>query len=328
MDKKYEIGNFIYQLRTERGYTQKELGALLSVTDKAVSKWETGAAVPRMKVLRQLAAALGCTPEELLLGRRSGNAGKPEESTESTHREIERGESERRRKRWRRRVRNVLLCALAVLTVLVCVLGLRQGVWSGSVFFSATRDGERTTYVGRDRSRTAEVLRDGEQGAIEIRSGEDGTATFPFEVAMNGSVKTVKITSENGDAILRGTYSAGKWMVVKAGDTAAERPDGDLDLLPAGFSDEAILNMAAENVGNRLSGKRREVLLGTLFLLLGLAVNEAAGLVTVIDRELMTIFYEGARGLRASEATQIISSVLGIAVFVLGAVFYRFVLFS
>ena len=82
MEKRYEIGNFIYQLRTERGYTQKELGALLGVTDKAVSKWETGAALPRMEVLRQLAIVLGCTQEELFLGRRIRRTDAPDAEPE------------------------------------------------------------------------------------------------------------------------------------------------------------------------------------------------------------------------------------------------------
>ena len=70
MDNNYEVGNFLYQMRAERGLTQKELAAMLGVTDKAVSKWETGAAAPRRAVLRQLAEILGCTQEELLEGRR------------------------------------------------------------------------------------------------------------------------------------------------------------------------------------------------------------------------------------------------------------------
>ena len=70
MDKRFAIGNFIYELRREKGWTQKELGDLLGVTNKAVSKWETGAALPRVEYLRDLAAILGCTQEELFLGRR------------------------------------------------------------------------------------------------------------------------------------------------------------------------------------------------------------------------------------------------------------------
>ncbi len=74
MERKYESGNFIYLLRTEKGYTQEQVAKMLGVTNKAVSKWETGAAVPRMDHLVRLAEILGCTQEELYLGRRKTDA--------------------------------------------------------------------------------------------------------------------------------------------------------------------------------------------------------------------------------------------------------------
>ncbi len=36
------FGNFVAQLRKEKGLTQKELAEVLFVSDKAVSKWERG----------------------------------------------------------------------------------------------------------------------------------------------------------------------------------------------------------------------------------------------------------------------------------------------
>ena len=39
---KSKFGAFVAQLRKEKGYTQKELAEKLFISDKAVSKWETG----------------------------------------------------------------------------------------------------------------------------------------------------------------------------------------------------------------------------------------------------------------------------------------------
>lgn len=41
MDQK-EIGGFIATLRKDKGFTQEELGTYLGVTNKTVSRWETG----------------------------------------------------------------------------------------------------------------------------------------------------------------------------------------------------------------------------------------------------------------------------------------------
>ena len=70
VDWNYQVGNFICQLRNKKGLTQKELGERLGVSNKAVSKWENGAALPRVSLIPKLADELGCTQEELFLGVR------------------------------------------------------------------------------------------------------------------------------------------------------------------------------------------------------------------------------------------------------------------
>ena len=50
----YDFGNFIYNLRKEKGFSQNELGSVLGVTNKAVSKWETGESKPALKQLSKL----------------------------------------------------------------------------------------------------------------------------------------------------------------------------------------------------------------------------------------------------------------------------------
>ena len=62
----YSFGNFVSSLRLRRGLSQKELGALVGVSNKAVSKWENGAAKPQAAVCKKLAYALGITLDELL----------------------------------------------------------------------------------------------------------------------------------------------------------------------------------------------------------------------------------------------------------------------
>lgn len=41
MDRK-SVGAFIRAMRKEKGYTQKQLGDMISLSDRAVSRWENG----------------------------------------------------------------------------------------------------------------------------------------------------------------------------------------------------------------------------------------------------------------------------------------------
>lgn len=61
-------GQFISRVRTEKGMTQKELAQKVGVTDKAVSKWETGRGMPDISSLDALCNALDVSVNELLSG--------------------------------------------------------------------------------------------------------------------------------------------------------------------------------------------------------------------------------------------------------------------
>lgn len=63
---KYKLGNEICKLREDKGMTQGELAVELDVTDKAVSKWENGQAIPRIDKFELLADALDTSVEYLL----------------------------------------------------------------------------------------------------------------------------------------------------------------------------------------------------------------------------------------------------------------------
>ena len=70
----YKVGNLIAKLREDRGMSQSELGSLLGVTNKAVSRWENGRGYPDTSLLLKLSEILGITVDELLRGQLSSTA--------------------------------------------------------------------------------------------------------------------------------------------------------------------------------------------------------------------------------------------------------------
>ena len=69
MDPK-KTGEFIALLRREQGMTQKDLAEKLNVSDKAISRWETGKGFPETGLLMTISDALGISVGELLSGQR------------------------------------------------------------------------------------------------------------------------------------------------------------------------------------------------------------------------------------------------------------------
>ena len=64
------IGNFIAQLRKQNGLTQEQLGEQIGVTNKTVSRWETGVYMPPADALMKMSELFGVTVNELLSGKR------------------------------------------------------------------------------------------------------------------------------------------------------------------------------------------------------------------------------------------------------------------
>lgn len=62
------IGRFIAERRKEQGLTQSQLAERLNVTDKAISKWETGRGLPDAASMLPLCKLLGITVNDLLSG--------------------------------------------------------------------------------------------------------------------------------------------------------------------------------------------------------------------------------------------------------------------
>lgn len=64
------IGEFIADCRKEKGLTQLQLAEKLNITNRAVSKWETGKSCPDVSLMLELCNVLGITVNELLSGER------------------------------------------------------------------------------------------------------------------------------------------------------------------------------------------------------------------------------------------------------------------
>ena len=65
-----KIGKFIAECRKQKGLTQMQLAEKLGITDKAISKWERGIAMPDSSIMLQLCEILGISVNELLSGEK------------------------------------------------------------------------------------------------------------------------------------------------------------------------------------------------------------------------------------------------------------------
>ena len=71
MIERKTIGALIAKLRKERGMTQKQLGDLLYVSDKTVSRWEHDECLPELSLIPVLAEIFEITSDELIRGERN-----------------------------------------------------------------------------------------------------------------------------------------------------------------------------------------------------------------------------------------------------------------
>lgn len=72
MDKK-KTGILIKEARISKNYTQSELGDLLGVTNKAVSRWENGESFPDIGILENLSGILGIKIQDIVVGEISAD---------------------------------------------------------------------------------------------------------------------------------------------------------------------------------------------------------------------------------------------------------------
>lgn len=87
-----KIGKFIAERRRNVNLTQLQLSEKLGITDKAISKWERGIAMPDTSIMIELCDILGISVNELLKGEKNNmenNEAKNEELLLTMAKEIE-----------------------------------------------------------------------------------------------------------------------------------------------------------------------------------------------------------------------------------------------
>ena len=113
MDKK-KTGNLIREARQCKNYTQSELGRMLGVTNKAVSRWENGESFPDIGVLESLSHLLELPIQDIVTGERAGDR---EEAVPEVVRLAKLQEQRKREKR-------ILYLIVLGLLIYNCVIGI------------------------------------------------------------------------------------------------------------------------------------------------------------------------------------------------------------
>ena len=118
-----KIGRFIAERRRLQGLTQAQLAEKLNITDRAVSKWETGRSLPDATLMLALCEILGISVNELLSGEKvtmENNQEKNEQLLLEMAKEIER--------------KNKTIWSAMWIIMIVSMLALFAGLFAAAFF--------------------------------------------------------------------------------------------------------------------------------------------------------------------------------------------------
>ncbi len=123
-----EFGKFLMTLRKEKGITQSQLAEKLNVTDKAVSRWETGRNYPDIETFERLAKIFEITVSELLEGRRIE---KKQLISVSENQIVEQIKAKNRSSKKYR----IIICVVLIITVFIGYVSMKEnGVFDGVIY--------------------------------------------------------------------------------------------------------------------------------------------------------------------------------------------------
>lgn len=113
-----KIGKFIARCRKEKGITQLQLAEKFGISDRAVSKWETGKSCPDPSIMIELCDFLEISVDELLNGERLNQ----ENNTNNDATNELKGKLEAYKRRLI--VNNVFLLIVAIISAFTMPIGL------------------------------------------------------------------------------------------------------------------------------------------------------------------------------------------------------------
>ncbi len=181
-----KTGAFISALRKEKELTQAQLAEKLNVTDKAVSRWETGKGMPDSSLLIPLADALGITVNELLTGEKIPQEAFTQKTEDNLVEAVQKTENAVKHGKTAK-----ILLAFAVI---VCVFLM-------SLLIKSVSDKQNAvTYVGSiNTANRSEVI----QMLLEMNyifSGNAVCTDYTVELNPDGDFKNAKITVNDESA--------------------------------------------------------------------------------------------------------------------------------
>lgn len=129
MDSK-KFGEFIATIRKEKGWTQAELAEKISVTDKAVSRWERGLGFPDINTIKPLADVLEVSVLEIMQSEREPKEEiSADKATEVLDNVISLVVHQRQIER-----RNIIISAVSVTSVVLLIFLIDLMQWEAFVF--------------------------------------------------------------------------------------------------------------------------------------------------------------------------------------------------
>lgn len=124
-----KIGKFIAERRKEKSLTQMQLAEKLGITDKAISKWERGIAMPDTSIMLELCDILSISVNELLNGEKiimENNQQKNEQILLEMAKELE----QKNRTVWRAMWVILIVSMVALFaSLMIAAFVIPEGVW-------------------------------------------------------------------------------------------------------------------------------------------------------------------------------------------------------